>query len=308
MELTTDTIADDYRKLADLLLAQGRILEAQQVLDLLKLEELREYTRNARSFETDAGIALNAVEKQIIDEHGTIIAFGQKIADCERTNCPEIDSLLNQRRNLTDAYDQRVSELITTIRDNRQKDDFFYDPTYLSESAREIVAKPGAVLIYPFVQDDKLWLIWTAAGDVVGSEVITVNQQQLGETVVRFRELLQNPQSDLAQLQATSKQLYNWLIQPIQTELEAKGQPITHLVFAQDRILRYVPMAALFDGNQYLIPQYQVSTILSAQLTDMSDRLSAGTSDNTVLALGISESVNGLDPLPNVETELDQIV
>ena len=44
----TDSIDGNYRKLADLLLQQGRILEAQQVLDLLKVQELDEYLRGVR--------------------------------------------------------------------------------------------------------------------------------------------------------------------------------------------------------------------------------------------------------------------
>lgn len=305
----TDSVADDYRALADLLLAQGRILEAQQVLDLLKLEELREFTRDARSIGSGDGIALNATEQQILDEYGSIVAFGQKLAECEQTNCPEEDQLRSQQRDLNAAYRDRMETLISTIRDNRRNDDFFNDPRNLGENALAIVnAQPGTVLIYPFVQDDKLWLLWTTTGGVVGSKAIEVTQVELGETVVRFRQLLQDRHSDLGELQATSKQLYDWLIAPLKQELEAQGQPIEHLVFAQDRILRYLPMAALYDGEQYLIERYTVSTILSAELTDMSDRLSPTTADNPLLALGVSDSVDGLDPLPNVSIELDEIV
>ncbi len=45
----TDTVADGYRLLADLLLQQNRILEAQRVLDLLKVQELDEALRGVRS-------------------------------------------------------------------------------------------------------------------------------------------------------------------------------------------------------------------------------------------------------------------
>ncbi|WP_179228405.1 CHAT domain-containing protein [Leptolyngbya ohadii] len=309
----TDTIADEYRFLADLLINQGRILEAQQILDLLKLEELREFTRNARTIGSTDGIALNDAEKQILQDYGTLIAFGRKIYECEQTNCSELDRLLQQRRNLSEEYDRRIKTLIATVRDNRQRDDFFYDPRYLNETAREIVATPGTVLIYPFVQDDKLTLLWTASGEIVGSKTIPVSRQQLGETVVRFRALLQNPDlNNLRELQAVGKQLYDWLIQPLEAELQAKlaqqGQSMTHLVFAQDRILRYVPMAALFDGENYLVERYILSTILSAELTDMDDRLTPGTDRNPMLALGLSQSVAGLNPLPNVEEELDAIV
>ena len=42
----TEKVSDTHRRLADLLIAQGRLSEAQQVLELLKLQELREFTRS----------------------------------------------------------------------------------------------------------------------------------------------------------------------------------------------------------------------------------------------------------------------
>jgi tetratricopeptide (TPR) repeat protein len=53
----TETVADTYRSLADLLLSQGRILEAQQVLELLKVQELRNFTRDTRAGGENSGIA-----------------------------------------------------------------------------------------------------------------------------------------------------------------------------------------------------------------------------------------------------------
>lgn len=44
----TKTIEGTYRELANLLLKADRILEAQQVLDLLKVQELNTYLKNVR--------------------------------------------------------------------------------------------------------------------------------------------------------------------------------------------------------------------------------------------------------------------
>jgi len=302
----TNTVADDYRFLADLLLSQGRVIEAQQVLELLKLEELREFTRNARGLESEQGIALNSVEQRILDEFGTLVAFGKQVYDCEQTRCAQLSAYRQQRQAQSTRFDTQVTAFVQTIRDNRQTDDFFYDPRYLNETAREIVAQPGTLLIYPFVTEDQVWLLYTAAGDVAGAIPVDVTQLELGETVVHFRELLESPYSNLEELQATGKQLYDWLIAPLEPELRANQ--ITTLVFSQDRVTRYIPMAALWDGERYLMQNYTLSTVLSAELTDMSDRLPALPADTSILALGLSASVLDLDPLPYVENELDAIV
>ncbi|MCY7393212.1 MAG: CHAT domain-containing protein, partial [Leptolyngbyaceae cyanobacterium CAN_BIN12] len=170
----------------------------------------------------------------------------------------------------------------------------------------DIVEEPGSVLIYTLVLDKKLWILWTSKGQVIGKKEVLVDQQTLGNTVLRFRQLLGDKSSNLNELQATSKQLYDWLIAPIAAEIPPNQAK--HLIFAQDRVTRYIPMAALFDGKQYLIENYAVSTILSADLTDMSDRLTPGTANNRVLGLGLTQSVAGLSPLTSVDDELNQII
>ncbi len=137
-------------------------------------------------------------------------------------------------------------------------------------------------------------------------EVSTVGQRQLGETVLKFRQLLQNPSSDITELQSTGQQLYDWLIKPLEGEL--KSNTIENLVFSLDRAARYIPMSALFDGEKYLIENYTVSTVLSADLTNLEKRLPPGTQQTSVLAMGLSEAVAGFSPLPNVPPELDAIV
>lgn len=65
-EFYTQTVAGTYRRLADLLLSQGRVLEAQQVLELLKIQELRNYTRDTRAGGETKGAPLNAIEAPVI--------------------------------------------------------------------------------------------------------------------------------------------------------------------------------------------------------------------------------------------------
>jgi CHAT domain-containing protein len=133
---------------------------------------------------------------------------------------------------------------------------------------------------------------------------VNVSQGELARTVQRFGELLTTG-SDLPELQATSQQLYGWLVQPLEAELQAND--IHKLIFVNDRVTRYIPMAALFDGERFLIERYTLSTVISPELTDTEDRL-RGIDDSQVLGLGLSQSVSGFSPLPAVETELDTIV
>jgi CHAT domain-containing protein len=304
----TDSIAETYRKFADLLITQGRLGEAQQVLELLKLEELREAQPGNRAAWTGDGLVLAPIEQEIIDAHGSLIAFGQKIYACQQTRCDELNALREQRSALTLEYTQQVQAFEATIRENRATDEIFTNPSNLSGAARNLVqAQPGSILIYPLVLENKLWLLWTAAGDVVGSIAVEeVDQLTLGRTVVEFRELLQTPDmASLPRLQAKGQQLYDWLIKPLEAELQKNN--IQTIIFAQDRITRYLPMAALYDGERYLIERFGVSTVLSAGLTDTRDRITQVT-DAPILGLGLTSEVPGFSPLPHVVPELDGVI
>lgn len=311
-EIYTKTIAKTYRSLANLLLSQGRLLEAQQVLELLKIQEIRDFTRNAQMGEQLSGIALSQIEEKIIKEHGSLVAFGQKLADCQKNQCAQKEQLIAQRTLLTQAYNQAVRTLESEITLRKNRDSDFLNPRNdLNRKAQEIIkAQPGTLLIYPFVLEDKLWLLMASEGEIVKKFEVEVGQQELGETVLKFRQLLSKPSTSIDEIKQTSQKLYNWLIKPLEPELKSnKQRPIKHLVFALDRVTRYIPMSALFNGKQYLVENYAISTIVSAGFTDTIDRLPSGTQNVSVLALGLSREVPpDFDALKNVPVELDAIV
>jgi CHAT domain-containing protein len=241
----TDTVADTYRRLADLLLQQGRIPEAQQVLDLLKIEELSEFAHTTRATWTGRDLAYTDPEQAVIAAHGSLIALGGQLTTCETTNCAQLETLYSQLEALKRQYEDQVTEFEATIRANRADDEIFQNPGNISGEAEALLAAYAedgqkAVLIYPFVLEDKLWLVWATAGNVVGSVEVPVPQGELSIAVQRFGELLQNPQAgSLADLQATSQQLYSWIIEPLDAEL-AKND-IDHLIFVNDRSCQHMP-------------------------------------------------------------------
>ncbi len=74
------SVADTYRALADLLLKQDRVLEAQQVLDLLKVQELEDYLHTVRSANPQANqkVSFNALEQPVIKN---LDEFNQRAID-----------------------------------------------------------------------------------------------------------------------------------------------------------------------------------------------------------------------------------
>ena len=309
-ESYTQTVADTYRSLADLLLSQGRVLEAQQVLELLKIQELRDFTRNARAGGETAGIALSRIEEDILNKYGTLIVFGLKLYECEQQKCNILSQLRDQLDTLTQQFNQDTNTFRKTLQERLAKDPALLEPEQVRNTAAKIVtAEPDTILVYPLVLKDKIRiLLATRAGEkgvVFRTFETPVNQQQLWNKVSQFRTELSNPNGE-KELKAISQELYNWLIKPLEGEI--KGKNVRNLVFSLDRSTRYIPMAALFDGKQYLIERYGISTILNAGLTDVKDRLPSKKQDIKVLAMGVSKAFPGFNALSNVPLELANIV
>ncbi|MEQ9485135.1 CHAT domain-containing protein [Coleofasciculus sp. F4-SAH-05] len=98
-----------------------------------------------------------------------------------------------------------------------------------------------------------------------------------------------------------AKQLYQWLVAPVEEYLEA-GE-IDNLAFVMDEGLRSLPVAALHDGNGFIIERYSVGLMPTLSLTDTRyvDIRNVG-----VLAMG-ADTFEDLNPLPAVPLELSAI-
>jgi CHAT domain-containing protein len=76
-------------------------------------------------------------------------------------------------------------------------------------------------------------------------------------------------------------------------------------MWSLDGVLRYLPLAALYDGQQYLIERYRVSVVTLAgdsRLKDRPDRKWNGA------GFGVTKAYEGLPPLPLVSAELAGII
>lgn len=111
------------------------------------------------------------------------------------------------------------------------------------------------------------------------------------------------PTNDLPKFQ----EMYDWLIEPIEENLTANN--IETLVFVLDGLLQNVPMAALHDGEKYLIEKYAIAVTPGLQL--LASR-NLETEQIQVLAVGRSEFQNDdlfseWNDLDNVKEELAKI-
>ena len=180
--------------------------------------------------------------------------------------------------------------------------DYFRDDcvdTALSKITKLDVVSQTAVVVYPILLADRIELLVSLPSGLKRVPV-PVGIDRLTQEVRQFRRRLEKRTT--REYLPHAQQLYTWLIRPLEADLKASGTDT--LVFVPDGPLRTIPMAALHDGKQFLISKYAMAITPGLNLTDPRPIKREGAK---VLAVGVTEAVQGFPPLPNVLAELEAL-
>ena len=217
-----------------------------------------------------------------------------------------IDLLLERAASIPDEEDAapylaEAREIVELFKLAELRDYFRDDcvDTYLArETGLDDVAADAAI-IYPIILPDRLELL-LGIGSRLSRVTVPVREEALTNLVRVFRLLLESrtPNAYLA----PAEQLYEWLIRPLDPQLESAG--VETLVFVPDGPLRTIPMAALHDGSEFVIAKYAVAITPSLSLSDPRPM----ERDNiSVLTVGLTEAVQNFAALPSVAAEVEAI-
>jgi CHAT domain-containing protein len=275
------TVAQTYRTLAERLLrAQRDISQAQRAMDLLKVEELQQYLQNVPGNERTAkGIEISPEEKptkQKLDQTlDNAVVLGKELTKLrqippERRSAQQkqrIAQLVTNQQQLLDRFNDFInspavrSQVEQINRTARRQN---IDLESLNEIRDNLARLPQkAVLIYPLVLENSLELVLVTPDSPPIHRTVAVKREKLNQTISAFREALQTPSQNAKK---PARQLYDWLIKPIENDLKQAGTKT--IIYAPDEQLRYVPLAALYDGTQWLVQRYSINHITAASLTN----------------------------------------
>ncbi|MBL1177278.1 CHAT domain-containing protein [Pantanalinema sp. GBBB05] len=165
----------------------------------------------------------------------------------------------------------------------------------------DTVDQTDAAVIYPIILHDRIAVIISIPGQPLRQYVAPVAQQAVALTLNQFRQSLEKPITT-PESKALGQRIYDWLVRPIDAELQHHA--IKTLVFVLDGELRNIPIAALYDGNQYLIEHYSIALAPGLQLLNPKPLQQQGLQ---TLAAGLTEERHGFSALPNVGSELQEI-
>lgn len=204
--------------------------------------------------------------------------------------------------NLRNEYLQEAQGAMEQYR-AAELQDYFQDECVAAARQKvkqlDTALSPGTAVIYPVVQADRIVLLLTFSSGMEAASV-NISEERFNKEVTEFRHKLEKRTTREYLRQA--RQLYDWLIRPIESRLQS--QDINTLVVVPGGALRTIPMAALHDGQQFLIEKYAIASTPGLELTDPRpiDR-----QDIKILMSGLTVPTYGFSGLPYVDAELNAI-
>lgn len=180
--------------------------------------------------------------------------------------------------------------------------DYFRDDcvdTALSKIIQLDTVAKTAVVIYPIILPTRTELLLSLPSGLKRI-LVPVGEETLTEEVRELRRKLEKRTT--REYLPHAQKLYNWLVRPLEADLVSSA--VDTLVFVPDGALRTIPMAALHDGKQFLIAKYAIGITPSLSLSDPRPIKLEGMK---VLAVGVTEAVQGFPALPNVAFELHEL-
>ncbi|MGB3493680.1 MAG: CHAT domain-containing protein [Elainellaceae cyanobacterium] len=282
---------------------QGKVAEAIAAYEeaIATLEKIRSDILTAdRDIQFDFRDAVEPVYREL-----TELRLNQAPSSKIMSPVDEQDTVANIRSALTAIDSLKLAEL-----QNYFGDECIIlasiDPTdpRLATDSRD----DQAGVLSTFILGDRTAIILTLPNGQQQLEWLETSRDDLNQQLNQFRIGLEESLYSLEDYNpAQAQALYDQLIRPFAASLEDAS--VETLVFVQDGMFRSVPMAALHDGEQYLIEQYAIATTPSLSLTSLTP--APRRRNLRALALGLSQAtvVNGQSfaALTAVGDEIDSI-
>ena len=315
-----------YEIVSTLLIRQGRVLEAQQILQMLKENELYESMRSAqddprklRADRTDFErkkfakfYQLRTQQVALIEERTALEGKKERIAISKTDNNRLIEINDNLFPKLAIEMSQYLKQLEVDLAENPSKavqnsTSISKEATNLSKVVNQIAkTEPSAhaVGVQYYVTESALNIIITTPNAPPIAHQVKLDRATLYENIKIVSLQMQNPSADPKLYTPALNKLYSLLITPIDQDLKRLGAKT--LMLSLDDQLRLLPFAALqSNDNRYLLQDYTLALYNEAAYQAL-EKPSA--KNWRIAAMGLSQSVDGLPALTAVPDELSGIV
>ena len=316
LESYTKKVSNPYQDLATLLTEQGRLAEAQQVLDLLKESEQFEFIRRAPEADTrKSKIGYSGAEqvwvsryREIADQLGKLGAEQRELEKQAKLGLTPAQKIRQQAL----EADIRVANAAFTTNLNEMRESFAKAGPARKVEVEEISAQTmrdmqslikglgdDVVLVHYYLTENRVNMLVTTSGIQLArhSEMDT---KDLNRKISELRRLLQDPKSNPL---PAAQELYQALVAPIAKDLDDAGA--RNVMLSLDGTLRYLPFGALHDGKQYLTQRWNLPIFTSVTKNRLRDPVAG---QWQAAGLGVTKAWPEFPALAGVKAEMEGIV
>ena len=325
---------ETYRALADTLISLDRLSEAEEVFGLLKEQEYASLSTRRDGPSTEI-VPYNDAEEAVQDKIDELSFLRKTRAELQAER--EISGADFKKQGELDSVDRSIALINAAVA--RSLERLATTEPNVSERVKEILTARNlqstlsklkkshnteAVAIYTVIGTEDIRdaggkpsqartkFGWTVLVTPTDRKAYPIDVRGLEETVRRLREALKSdkydPRPDATKLytaifrQTSTKQRAT--LEDDLAEALARSENKT-VMWSLDGVLRYIPMAALYDGTKYLVEKYRNVVFTPQSLI----QLQAVNDENwSVLGMGVSEARQGFSPLDGAKDELEFIV
>ncbi len=222
----------------------------------------------------------------------------EQVFNIEKKFTEQFDRGIGQPGTPIKTLEEIQQELSTIQRQSGIKTAIIYG-VFVTQARPQVSEPRSSVKADPYVKisqqlQNQLELVLVTADNKPLSQPVRVLQPEAIKVAESFSRAIKRGYEDHQDRTylPLSQQLHQWLVAPLKAELDRQG--IQNLVFILDEGLRSLPIAALHNGQSFLVEQFSVGLVPSMSLTN--SRYS-NISNAEVLAMGASQ-FPALDGLP----------
>jgi len=280
----------------------GRVLKAQGDIDDSKSEAVGSSGKHKAAIAayTEAVNTLSYLRKDLVSINTDVqFSFRESVEPVYR----ELVELLLQSPQGGEPSQTNLKQAREVIESLQlaELENFFREACLTAQPVQVDQINPQTAVIYPIILPNRLAVILSFPNQPLSYYETSLPQSEVERILDQMQQSLR-PTSFTQERLPIAKQVYDLLLRSAEDKLAASD--ITTLVFVLDGSLRNLPMAALYDGQKYLIEKYSIALAPGLQLLQpqpLERRQLKG------LLAGLSEARQGFSALPAVALEVNQI-
>lgn len=300
----TRSRTDGYGNLADLLYAEGRVAEGDLARERLRAAEQNDL------FGRDNGSAAAGWPGYSRQEQEWRASFAPALAkiaelrdaikrEAEEEGRPaELAAIRTELAAAAGSLSTAIAKLTRVRRPEYASAVIEAEPPGDQLQALELGS--GEALVHLFPTERHVWVSIRRGDGAAARHRIECPAPTLGSMVAKLRQALTTPHSPLGVTKAASQRLYDVLFRPV-----LETAPFPRLRFWLDGPLRFIPPAALFDGERYLVERSAIAMHSPLMASGMPRRSLAS---DGVAGFATRRTAEGFAPLPFAVHEVEAVV